>query len=59
MVRGRTEAECQQALDVLCRLLGAVQTTKPVNPGGAGWVARAVPETTEAPDLEVRGAVMR
>lgn len=59
MVRGRTEAECQQALDVLCRLLGAVQTTRPVNPGGRGWVARAVPETAEAPDLEVRGSVVR
>ncbi|RAJ53766.1 hypothetical protein K388_05553 [Streptomyces sp. KhCrAH-43] len=34
MVRGRTEAECQQALDVLCRLLGAVPTTRPLNPGG-------------------------
>ena len=59
MVRGRTEAECQQALDVLCRLLGAVQTTRPVNPGGRGWVARAVPDTTEAPDQMVRGSVMQ
>lgn len=59
MVRGRTESECQQALDALCRLLGAVQTTRPVNPGGRGWVARAVPATAEAPDQTVRGLAVR
>lgn len=57
-VRGRTQAECQEALDHLCQLLGAVPTTRPIDPAGRGWVARAVPGTTKAPDLEVRGSVM-
>jgi hypothetical protein len=48
MVRGGTEAECQRELDRLCRLLGAVPTTRPSDALGRGWVARAVP-TPKAP----------
>ena len=55
MVRGRTEAECQRALDDLCRRLGAAVTNPPTNVVGRGWVARAVPGTTKAPDRLVRG----
>ncbi|MCX4626042.1 hypothetical protein [Streptomyces sp. NBC_01443] len=43
MVRGSSAAECQRALDELCRLLGAVVTTGPAQAGGSRWVARAVP----------------
>ncbi|MFG3136103.1 hypothetical protein ACGFZA_07755 [Streptomyces sp. NPDC048211] len=58
-VHGKTQQECQQALDDLCRLLGAVPTTRPIDPAGRGWIARAVLETTEAPDHQVRGSVMQ
>jgi hypothetical protein len=42
MVRGQTRAECQQALDQLCRLLGATPTNPPSDRVGPGWIARAV-----------------
>jgi hypothetical protein len=42
MIRGRTRAECQAALDRLCRLLGARPTIGPSDRLGDGWVARAV-----------------
>lgn len=42
MVRGKTEAICQQALDQLCQLLGARPTMLPTDGTGRGWVARAV-----------------
>jgi len=48
MVRGSTAAECQRALDELCRLLGAVPTILPTDRHGAGWLARAIP-TPKAP----------
>jgi hypothetical protein len=48
MVRGSTAAECQQALDELCRLLGAVPTILPTDRHGSGWLARAV-VTPKAP----------
>ena len=57
MVRGRTQAECQQALDDLCRLLGAAVTLPPTDRRGDRWIARA--ERTEAPDHEVRGFAVR
>jgi hypothetical protein len=46
MVRGSSEAECQAALERLCRLLGAVVTQRPSDRVGPGWVARAVPTPT-------------
>lgn len=58
-VHGTTRQECQEALDALCRLLGAVPTSRPIDPAGRGWIARAVPETTKAPDQAVRGSVMQ
>ncbi|WP_344492000.1 hypothetical protein [Streptomyces enissocaesilis] len=42
MVRGRSQAECAEALARLCRLLGAVPTLRPTDRIGPGWVARAV-----------------
>ena len=57
MVRGRTQAECQQALDDLCRLLGATVTILPTDRLGDRWIARA--ERKEAPNREVRGFVVR
>ncbi|MFD5509004.1 hypothetical protein ACFWIB_14675 [Streptomyces sp. NPDC127051] len=45
MLRGRTEAECQQELDWLCRERGAVVTMLPTDRHGEGWLARAVPMT--------------
>lgn len=41
MVRGASRDECQQALDELCRLLGARPTNPPTDRVGPGWVARA------------------
>ena len=52
MVRGQTRAECQQALDRLCRLLDAVPTNPPTDTIGPGWVARA---TAAAPAGEGQG----
>jgi hypothetical protein len=43
MVRGRTEAICQEALNRLCQLLDARPTMLPTDGTGRGWVARAVP----------------
>ncbi|MFJ7998982.1 hypothetical protein ACIQ7D_17800 [Streptomyces sp. NPDC096310] len=57
MVRGTTRDSCQDALDRLCRLLGATPTTRPTDTIGRGWVARAVP-TAEAPDRAVRGSAV-
>lgn len=57
MVRSRTEQECQQALDDVCRLLGARVTMLPTDRLGDRWIARA--ERTEAPDHEVRGLAVR
>lgn len=48
MVRAHTRADCQAQLDRLCQLLGAQPATLPTNPGGHGWVARAVPRITKA-----------
>jgi hypothetical protein len=42
MVRGRTQQQCQAALDALCRRLGAVATSAPAQSLGGGWIARAV-----------------
>lgn len=41
MVRGQSRAECQAALEELCRLLGARPTLPPSDRIGPGWVARA------------------
>ena len=49
MVRGRTRETCQQALDRLCRLLGARPTMLPNDSVGRGWVARAVPTQPTEP----------
>lgn len=47
MIRGRTREQCAEALERLCRLLGAVPTVLPTDRIGPGWVARAVvPERT-------------
>ncbi|MGW5429971.1 hypothetical protein ACWET9_22575 [Streptomyces sp. NPDC004059] len=43
MVRGSSRETCQQALDQLCRLLGARPTMLPTDGTGRGWVARAIP----------------
>jgi hypothetical protein len=43
MVRSRTREGCERELDRLCRLLGAVPTTRPTDAAGRGWVARATP----------------
>jgi hypothetical protein len=48
MVRGGTREQCQQALDELVELLGAVPTILPTDRHGAGWLARAV-VTPKAP----------
>lgn len=48
MVRGSTEAECQQELDWLCVQRGARPTMLPTTGLGGGWVAKAVP-TPKAP----------
>ncbi|MFD9223795.1 hypothetical protein ACFWDI_28280 [Streptomyces sp. NPDC060064] len=55
MVRGRTQQECQQALDRLCRLLEATPTLPPSDRVGPGWVARAT-ATAPAAKGEGRGA---
>lgn len=44
MVRGSTEAECQQALERMYRLLGVEPVTRPTAAVGPGWVARAAPK---------------
>jgi hypothetical protein len=49
MVRGRTEAICQEALNRLCQLLGARPTMLPTDGTGRGWVARAVPTHNAEP----------
>jgi hypothetical protein len=57
MVRGRTERECQQALDELCERLGARPTLLPSARFGHGWVARAERKTAldhDDPGLAVR-----
>jgi len=57
MVRGRTEYECQQALDELCERLGARPTLLPSARFGHGWVARA--ERKAAPDQADPGLAVR
>ncbi|MGW0780348.1 hypothetical protein [Streptomyces sp. NPDC002913] len=52
-VHGKTRRECQEALDDLCRLVGAAVTLLPTDRLGGSWIARA--ERKEAPDREVRG----
>ena len=56
-MHGDTRQECQQALDDLCRLVGAAVTLLPTDRLGGSWIARA--ERNEAPDHEVRGFAMR
>ncbi len=53
-VRGRTAEECQDRLDRLCALLGAVPTIRPSDRFGTGWLARAVERDT-APAGEGQG----
>ncbi|MCY0917027.1 hypothetical protein OS965_02400 [Streptomyces sp. H27-G5] len=48
MIKGGSEQECRQALDELCRAVGAVPTILPTDQHGGSWIARAVP-TTKAP----------
>lgn len=55
MVRGRTRALCQEALDRLCAALGARPTMLPSDAVGPGWVARAVPDMAKAPAHTDRG----
>lgn len=55
-MHGKTRQECQQALDDLCRLLGAQATLPPADMLGS-WIARA--ERKEAPDRPVRGFAVR
>ncbi|MEU7738228.1 hypothetical protein AB0B51_35130 [Streptomyces griseus] len=55
-VHGRTQAECQQALDDLRRLLHVEVTLPPTDRLGGAWIARA---TRKAPDQEVRGLAVR
>lgn len=56
-VHGRTQDECQQALDDLRRLLNVTVTLPPTDRLGGSWIARA--ERKAAPDLLVRGLVVR
>ncbi|MDQ0792000.1 hypothetical protein [Streptomyces sp. B1I3] len=56
-VHGRTEAECQQALDDLCRLMPVSVTMLPTDMLGGRWIARVTRK--EAPDHEVRGFAVR
>jgi hypothetical protein len=51
MLRGDTRQECQQALDELCRAVGAVPTILPTDRHGSGWLARAV-VTPKAPAVD-------
>ncbi|WP_435597075.1 hypothetical protein [Streptomyces anulatus] len=56
-VHGRTQAECQQALDDLRRLLNVAVTLPPTDRLGGSWIARA--EHKAAPDSKVRGFAVR
>lgn len=56
-VHGRTQDECQQALDDLRRLLDAAVTLPPTDRLGGSWIARAEHKT--APDPRVRGFAAR
>lgn len=53
-VRGSTREQCQDRLDRLCALLGAVPTVRPSDAFGRGWMARAVERET-APAGEGQG----
>lgn len=55
-VHGRTQDECQQALDDLRRLLDVTVTLRPTHSLGGSWIARA---TQQAPDQTVRGLAVR
>lgn len=55
MVRAKSQASCQRALDLICERMGAVPVTNPTDAAGRDWVARAVPRTTKAPVREDRG----
>ncbi|MEV5854665.1 hypothetical protein [Streptomyces anulatus] len=55
-IHGRTQDECQQALDDLRRLLDVTVTLPPTDRLGGAWIARA---TRKAPDQTVRGLVVR
>ncbi|MEU0098233.1 hypothetical protein [Streptomyces sp. NPDC006267] len=56
-VHGRTQQECQDALDDLRRLLDVTVTLSPTDRLGGSWIARA--EHKPAPDQEVRGLAVR
>lgn len=49
MVRARTRAACQRALDQLCERMDAEPATAPTDAAGSHWVARAVPAPARAP----------
>jgi hypothetical protein len=51
MVRARTRAACQRALDQLCERMDAEPATAPTDAAGSRWLARAVP----APEGAGRG----
>ncbi|KUJ35957.1 hypothetical protein ACZ90_70650 [Streptomyces albus subsp. albus] len=55
-VHGRTQQECQQALDDLRRLLHVEVTLPPTDRLRGAWVG---PGTRKAPDQTVRGLVVR
>ncbi|MFC8704105.1 hypothetical protein ACFUIV_18215 [Streptomyces anulatus] len=55
-VHGRTQDECQQALDDLRRLLDVEVTLPPTDRLGGAWIARA---TRKAPDQTARGLAVR
>ena len=56
-VHGKSQAECQRALDELCLRLDAAVTLLPTDRLGGSWIARA--ERVEAPDRAVRGFAVR
>lgn len=56
-MHGRTQQECQQALDDLCQSLSVSVTMLPTDMLGGRWIARVARQ--EAPDPEARGFAMR
>jgi uncharacterized metal-binding protein YceD (DUF177 family) len=55
-VHGRTQQECQQALDELQQALDVTVTLLPTDRLGGSWIARA---EHKAPDHTVRGLAVR
>ncbi|MFD3815000.1 hypothetical protein ACFWRZ_08030 [Streptomyces rubiginosohelvolus] len=55
-VHGRTQDECQQALDDLLAALPVTMALRPTRSPTGAWIARA---TRKAPDQTVRGLAVR